>query len=161
MVQPWGDWLSENYKWDLFVTLTFEDVVPDNKNQLVTGTSKRYDYFQNKKQRLEAKGITAITNEYAVRQFKKLIKKMKNRQGTAPYWVRVTHGTYKWENLHFHALIGGVGSVDREELWSLWKKIGGLSKILKYDPARGAAYYVSKSHDNLEFSNNLEMHRLL
>ena len=160
MVQPWGDWLSENYKWDLFVTLTFRDVEPLSEYQWTSDFSIKDENHEYRKQRLEAKGITNLTYGYAVGKFLKLIKKMKNRQGTAPYWVRATHGTGKWENLHFHALIGGVGSVDREELWTLWKKIAGLSKILKYDPSRGAAYYISKSHENLEFSKYLERHRL-
>jgi hypothetical protein len=44
--------------------------------------------------------------------------------------------------LHLHALIGGADAAAAATLERLWHE--GQSRISRYDPQRGAAYYVSK-----------------
>lgn len=47
--------------------------------------------------------------------------------------------------LHLHALLGGFAPhVSRRAAWRFWFDRYGRAQLLPYDPARGAAQYVSK-----------------
>ena len=129
-VQHWGDWLYE-FKWDMFVSLTFRDIPPE----------------------LRAKGVTRVTLEYMEEKWKKLLHKLKILQGSAPYWARVTENSMFREAPHFHALIGGVSEVNLKRIGRLWGQFGGHAKIERYNRDENGTFYVAKSHDTLRLSN--------
>ena len=46
------------------------------------------------------------------------------------------------------------------EVESIWYPMAGIAKVYQYDPAKGAAQYLSKTYGTMEFSSNLERYRL-
>ncbi|MBA7554958.1 hypothetical protein ES705_47599 [subsurface metagenome] len=77
-----------------------------------------------------------------------------------PFYFRVTEiqdrGT-----LHFHSLIGGVGNIRRLLFKDFWE-LNGFARVVKYDPDRGASFYVgkylTKADGDIRFSHNLKHH---
>lgn len=47
---------------------------------------------------------------------------------------------------HFHVLLADTHRIDAQRALRLWKKIGGLAKIEKFDPKQGAAFYMAKTY---------------
>jgi len=62
---------------------------------------------------------------------------------------------------HFHALLGGVAHLRRDEAWSWWFGKYGIAKIEPYDRSLGAGYYlckyVVKEFGDIQFSQGLTM----
>lgn len=58
---------------------------------------------------------------------------------------------------HIHALLGGTASLTTQRIESVWPE--GFCDIKKYDPAKGAAYYVTKSLESNPDSWDLSRHR--
>jgi len=48
------------------------------------------------------------------------------------------------ERVHVHALLYSDRTVWQEYLWGSWRKHWGRERILRFDKAKGAAYYCSK-----------------
>lgn len=164
-VQQYGDWLS-NYKWDLFVTLTFRSL-PDLLRQKGVDTISRDYAVRQWLKGLETagqsyaveqwrKGVKTVSQESAIQQWRKLMKALKKRHGSAPYWVRVTESS-NWRDVpHFHALLGGIDSIEPNQVEHLWHtRGGGIAKVERFDPQLGGVYYISASHEAMEFSKNL------
>lgn len=45
---------------------------------------------------------------------------------------------------HTHLLMGNLEGIQRSKWWSTWYTRYGAARILPFDPARGAAYYLTK-----------------
>lgn len=71
----------------------------------------------------------------------------------ARYWKRASDGVI-WARgqeyqrrgvIHFHALIGRIpDSVRRLDWMDCWDDLAGFARIEKYDPAKGARFYLGK-----------------
>lgn len=48
------------------------------------------------------------------------------------------------ERVHVHALLYSDVHVYQERLWGSWRRYWGRERILRFDKAKGAAYYCSK-----------------
>jgi len=130
LVQSWGDWISGMYPWNIYGTFTFRG--PSIKAQAI--------------------GISYVTAAYADAQWRGFTKEIEDIQGEQVFWVRVGEKT-KNDVLHYHALLGNV-SISPDKLSKLWYPRGGISKVLEYDSELGAAWYISKTTDNIDFSSN-------
>ena len=89
-----------------------------------------------------------------------LCQTCKCRSLDRPFYFRVTE-FQKRGTIHFHSLIGGVGDMRRllfKDIWELY----GYCRVLKYEPSRGANFYVgkylTKGEGDLRFSHNLTQH---
>ncbi len=148
-LQEWGDWLSREWSWDLFVTLTHDqsEQALGRGTRTVVGwkaSADRWDRFM----------------DLAV------VPKVKAKEGlVSPYWVRGREPNPWRKGTHFHALIGGVGEINRRELWEWWFRDQGygLARILPYEPSKGAAHYLTKyvvkELGDVAFSSDLGLHR--
>jgi hypothetical protein len=131
LIQSWGDWISKLYPWDIYGTFTFRG--PSIKAQ--------------------AMGISYVTDAYANAQWQGFIKDIEDREGNEVFWVRVKEMTRDGV-LHYHGLLGDI-SLEPHRLSKLWYPRGGIAEVRAYDGELGAAWYISKSFDNMDFSSNL------
>ena len=138
-VQAYGDWIADMAKWDWYGTFTFRNPTSEL---------------------LANKNFTKISYGSAVKTFDLFMEKLTSLNGRPFYWVRVTEDS-KWRSApHFHALIGGAGYLKPYEVERIWYPMAGIAKVYDYDPFKGAAQYLSKTYGTMEFSTNLERHRL-
>lgn len=77
------------------------------------------------------------------------------------FWVRARE-LQPWRGVpHFHALIGGVADLRRDEAWGWWFQRYGIAKIEPYDRSMGAGFYlckyVTKELGDIEFSEGLTL----
>jgi hypothetical protein len=90
------------------------------------------------------------------KQFDRWISKLARLARRQPYFVVFVESSPTGRN-HIHALLGGTGGVPIELLDKAWD--GGFSRIAVYNPAGGAAGYVSKfvlsEHTEWDVSANL------
>lgn len=60
--------------------------------------------------------------------------------------------------LHYHALVGGVGDIRRLLFKDFWE-LNGFARVEKYEPGRGANFYVgkylNKADGDIRWSHNL------
>jgi len=82
------------------------------------------------------------------------------RQLPPPFYCRVTE-YQKRGTLHYHSLIGGVDGVRRMLFKNFWE-LHGFARVVKYQPGRGANFYVgkylTKNDSNIIFSHNIKKH---
>ncbi len=79
----------------------------------------------------------------AIHEFLTWIRRLsKSTQGPIPWFCALERGAAGW--LHHHALTAGTASLTVEKMCQMWWTRGGISKIEVFDPARRAAWYVSK-----------------
>ena len=64
----------------------------------------------------------------------------RNAQHSIPAFYGLERGT--GGRLHLHVLTAGTAALTLAELRQAWK--AGVSEVKRYDPARGAAWYVTK-----------------
>jgi len=144
----WGDWLSAEWEWDVFATLTH-----DNSPQAL-GQGTR-----------SIVGWTASAKRWDSWLADTVIPKSRPADGLPdPYWVRGREPNPWRKGTHFHALLGGLGDVSRRDLWAGWFERGyGVARILPYDPRLGAAHYLTKyvvkELGDVQFSANLRRYR--
>ena len=138
--QAWGGWLSELGDraggWDWWFTGTFREP-PVNA---VGWTKIGWGY--------SGKAWDALVNELG------LTKGMHDIR-----WVRGRE-YQKWRGVpHFHALIGGVADLRRDEAWAWWFDKFGIARIEPYNRELGAGYYlckyVTKELGDIQFSSGL------
>lgn len=148
-LQEWGDWLSREWSWDLFVTLTH-----DNSEQALGRGTRTIVGWKASADRWDRFMDEAVT------------PRVKSKEGlVSPYWVRGREPNPWRKGTHFHALVGGVGDVSRRDLWQWWfqEQGFGLARILPYEPSKGAAHYLTKyvvkELGDVAFSPNLGLHR--
>lgn len=125
--QAWGDWLTEIGDraggWDWWVTLTFRD----------------------RTQEEIARGWTKIGWQYSANAWAKFVKEIGAMKGLNDLWWCAGRETQYWRGVpHFHALIGGVDKLRRDEAWHWWFTNYGMARILPYDQQLGAGYYLCK-----------------
>ena len=81
------------------------------------------------------------SEQSAVRQFKRWIRRLDQRAQQKVSWFyvveRFASGAY-----HLHALVHGTASLETSALRKAWRC--GRPDVSRYDPQRGATYYVTK-----------------
>ena len=128
LFQTWGDWLSE-FHWDVYATLTFRD------------SPKRPNNY--------------VSPQYGDKCFRQYIEALETKQGNRLYWVRVSEVQRAREVIHYHALLGGISEANTSFLEQTWYELAGIAKVEPYNPEEKAAFYISKSMDTMDFSDNL------
>ena len=114
IIDEMGRWLS-GYKWDCFATLTFD---PLNPLKDTISAKKRFRQWINHELRKDGRVV----------QFALGVERFRMS-----------------DFLHLHALINGVGDFKFSEMGMAWRKRNvGYTTIRKYDPEKGASWYVSK-----------------
>ena len=131
----WGTWISGLAEWELFVTLTFRDPI--------------YRPGSN----WTRPGWRQAKNAWA--QFTDFI--MSDSAGGR--WVRCLEMQPRRGTPHIHGLVSGVDSNLSIKYVRDWAhRRYGLSRITKYDPTLGAAWYITKYVDgdafDIEFGGN-------
>jgi len=130
VVSTFGDWLSESWEWDLFVTLTHDPDPTRGKAPDGTGGHTAYGW---------------AASESHWRSFIREVERQGSPRGT--FWFRGREPNPARYGTHFHALIGGLGGVDVARLAPLrewWWTRYGFNRIVQYEPGRGAGHYVGK-----------------
>jgi len=136
-----GAWLSVP-EWSWFTTHTFRAEYVSRKE----ADRSWYSWFNSLRVAAKAKGLTPSCYGAA-----------------APFYFRVTEYQDRG-TLHFHALIGGSGDIRRLLFKDLWE-LSGFARVEKYEPGKGANFYVGKyltkdigSVGDIRFSHNLTQH---
>lgn len=141
--QAWGAWLTELGDriggWDWWATLTFRDRTPAEV----------------------ARGWTKPGWKYTQGAWDALVREIEGQKGMfgTTWWVRGREYQH-WRGVpHFHALIGGVGDLRRDQVWAWWFERYGIARILPYDRQLGAGFYlckyVTKELGDIQFSERL------
>lgn len=164
-----GAWLTDKFQWDWYITHTFRDRC---RHQ-----SYKVDYFYCQKKddfcgispsNCEDSSILPITPKFADARWQSWLNMVllacKNKGLSRPHYVRATEFQELRESrtIHYHALIGGVGDIRRLGFKDLWE-LNGHSRVVEYDPNRGAGFYLgkylTKYGTDLRMSHNLR-HRM-
>ncbi len=142
--QAWGGFLTELGDkaggWDWWATLTFRD----------------------RTEAEVAQGWTKVGWKYSQTAFDRYMSHLRDLRGIGePTWVRGRE-YQTWRGVpHFHALLGGVAHLRRDEAWSWWFTRYGIAKIEPYDRSQGAGYYlckyVTKELGDIQFSPGLTL----
>ncbi len=153
-LREWGDWLSTEWHWCAFVTLTHDN----SENALGRGTRNIV-------------GWKASADRWDSWLTETVEPMSRPAAGLASvWWVRGREPNPWRKGTHFHALVGGIcgecsgADVSRRAMWAGWFDKGyGLARILPYEPSRGAAHYLTKyvvkELGDVVFSPNLGLHR--
>jgi hypothetical protein len=81
----------------------------------------------------------------ADRLFRVWISEIKQSEGTKKFsWVRVTERGAFGDNIHFHALIGGLRDASKWRWMFRWEELAGEANILYYVPKLGGVQYMLK-----------------
>jgi len=140
--QAWGDFVDQvgNRKgnWDWFATLTFRD----------------------RSEEEQARGWTKAGWNYTERACNRFLTALGDLKGLHDLWWFKAREYQAWRGVpHYHLLIGGVGELRRDEMWSWWFHRYGFARILPYDRQLGARFYlckyVTKELGDIHFSSNL------
>ena len=137
----WGEWMTDLGDqvggWDWYATLTFRDLPEELQRQ--GWTKPGWGYTQG-----------------AYDRFTVFLRELRGLGD--PTWVRGREYQHYRGVSHFHALIGGVADLRRDEAWAWWFKRYGIARILPYDRSLGAGFYlckyVTKELGDIQFSDN-------
>lgn len=144
--------MTDQWRWDWFVTLTFDVKRLPQGTRTVVGWKASADAWND-----WLDGLTAQPGVWD-----------SPGHGTGlpvdPYWVRGREPNPWRQGTHFHALIGGLPpTASRRDAWRDWFESRGLARILPFDPSKGAAHYLTKyvvkELGDVTFSSNLGFHR--
>ena len=72
------------------------------------------------------------------------LKSLDKAAGQSIIWFRGDEYGERFGKFHMHLLIGGAGHLHRFTWMNRWQARNGFARILPFDSAKGAAYYVSK-----------------
>lgn len=125
----WGDWLSKSWRWDWWVTLTFD------QRKLEQGSSTHTAVGWSQSDRFWREWLRDSVGD------------SESSDGLVPsvYWLRGREPNPYRYGTHFHALVGGVPTdTSRRLAWEAWFKRHGMARVEPYDPTKGAGFYVSK-----------------
>jgi len=137
----WGTWLSRDWDWDWWVTLTYDakKFRPGSPDHTAVGWARSDQDWSN----WLGSVVASAVKDDAMRP---------------PYWFRGREPNPYRYGTHFHALVGGVAHLSRREAWAAWFNQHGHARIEPYDPQRGAGFYVAKyvtkELGDLQFSAN-------
>lgn len=119
LVNAYADFIAMLGPWDWYATLTFRESVHPEQ------AARRYQRW-----------IRVLNQEVYGRRFRE--------RGQGCWWVRALE-MQKRDVVHFHALLGGVGSSPRRKYYErLWNEENGFASIYPYDPLSGARFYCAK-----------------
>lgn len=80
--------------------------------------------------------------EYARREWQRYLRQVQLSAGVPLQWFYgIEHGE-RFGRVHVHALTGNTERVPRTCLQDIWR--AGFSRILDYEPRRGASHYLAK-----------------
>ena len=142
--QAWGGFLSELGDraggWDWWATLTFRETTPEQA----------------------ARGWTKPGWGYTGRAWDTFTRELGLRKGLHSLWWVRGREYQTWRGVpHFHALLGGVAHLRRDEAWSWWFSRYGIARIEPYDRSLGAGFYlckyVTKELGDIQFSPGFTM----
>lgn len=120
--KSWGVFLGGLADWDWYATLTFRDRPKEDQDR----------------------GWTKIGTHYAARAFRTFIKAVQKKSKEKVHWVNGLE-YQRWRGVpHYHALVKGVQGVRRLDFVDWWFNRYGIARILPYNAAEGASYYISK-----------------
>jgi hypothetical protein len=146
-----GQWLSEGWSWDWFVTLTYD--LDPSRRKFVPGSATHDVVGWGRSDKDWYRWLGDIVGKAAVSEGDAI---------NGPYWFRGREPNPSNRGTHFHALVGGVANVSRRNAHALWFERHGFARIEPYDPTKGAGYYVAKyvakELGDLVFSPNLGHH---
>lgn len=126
-----GDFLG-GYPWSHFLTLTFKPLARSgNKGDTLTwGRYTRRDT------------AAGVSDAYAMRAWRSYLGAVQRAAAAPLFWFYgIEHGEQRGR-LHVHALTGNTERLPVNAMRQEWRN--GFTRILSYDPARGAAHYVAK-----------------
>jgi len=130
LAAAWGEYLAP-YAWDHWLTLTF---APYRRRNLRGGV------------RLGPARLGAERPgpppDYAHREFGRFVQRLEDCGGEPVWWFRGDELGERLGRLHLHALLGGTGGLLEVSLGREWR--AGFSLVKRYDPALGAAHYITK-----------------
>ena len=133
LFQAWGEWLGR-FHWDFYVTLTFRDLPGKSKK----GASNY------------------VSTQYGEQCWQTYIEALIEVQGKSLYWARVSEVQNARNVIHYHVLLGGITKVEPSFLEQTWFKIAGIAKVEPYNRDEKASFYIAKSRDTLDFSENFK-----
>lgn len=116
--------------------------------------------FRDRSEAEITRGWTKIGVKYADRAWDGFMGYLRACRGLGDaFWVRGREYQH-WRGVpHFHALIGGVDLLRRDEAWAWWFQRYGINRILPYDRTQGAGFYlckyVTKELGDIQFSEGL------
>jgi hypothetical protein len=99
----------------------------------------------------------------AHRRFVRFSKEIEVAAGRPVAWFRGDDHGRASGRFHIHALMMHVASLNQFAWMARWGKRSGYARIIRYDPSRGAAYYigryVARQFSDWDFSDNIEAFR--
>ncbi len=130
LAAAWGEYLQP-YPWDHWVTLTFAPPRPPH-----LGGGVRLGPARPGADR------PGPPPDYAHREFARWVHRLEDCSEEPVWWFRGDELGERLGRLHLHALLGGTGGLLDETLGRQWR--AGFSVVKPYDPALGAAHYLTK-----------------
>jgi len=130
LAAAWGEYLAP-YAWDHWLTLTFAPPRPPHLGGAVRLGPARPG--------AERPGPPP---DYAHREFGRFVRRLEDCGSEPVWWFRGDELGERLGRLHLHALLGGTGALLESSLGRQWR--AGWSLVKRYDPALGAAHYVTK-----------------
>jgi hypothetical protein len=126
-----GDFLG-GYPWSHFLTLTFKPLPRPGSDdgRLTWGKHTRRDT------------PAGVSDAYAMRAWRGYLGAVQKLADVPLSWFYGIEYGEKRGRLHVHALTGNTERLPVQLLREQWRN--GFTRILTYDPARGAAHYVGK-----------------
>ena len=134
VVGSWGQWLSDSWDWDWWVTLTYDPRRPVG----ASGTHTAVGWSLSDRHYRE--WLHEVAQDAAKRDGRPPL----GNSESPVYFIRGREPNPYRYGTHFHALVGGVATASRRAAWESWFGQHGMARIEPYDPRRGAGWYVSK-----------------
>jgi hypothetical protein len=80
--------------------------------------------------------------DFARRAFGRWTRRLEQEAGLPLFWFVGFEDGHLLGRLHLHALVGNTGGLSTAWMAESWTP--GFSRILQYQPTRGAAFYITK-----------------
>ncbi len=130
LATAWGEYLQP-YDWNHWITLTFAPHRRRHRGGVVRRGPPR-----------PGAARPGPPPDYAHREFARFVGRLEDCGGEAVWWFRGDELGERLGRLHLHALLGGTGGLLDASLGREWR--AGFSLVKPYDPALGAAHYLTK-----------------
>ena len=130
LAAAWGEHLTA-YDWNHWVTLTFAPPCPPHLGGAVRLGPAR-----------PGPARPGPPPDFAHREFSRFVHRLECRGGGPVWWFRGDELGERLGRLHLHAFLGGTGRLLEASVGQEWRV--GFSLVKRYDPALGAAHYVTK-----------------
>jgi len=130
LAAAWGPYLGD-YAWNHWLTLTFAPPRPAHLGGRVPLGPAR-----------PRPARPGPPPDYAHREFARFVRRLECCGADPVWWFRGDELGERLGRLHLHALLGGTGGLLESTLGRQWR--AGFSVVKRYDPALGAAHYLTK-----------------